>query len=85
MRSILAYTRQQWGENQRNIYRETLNQSIESLRTYPELGPVREDLPSDIRGLVVGQHILFYRLEADTIRILRVLHGRMDAARHLGE
>ena len=85
MRSILAYTRQQWGENQRNDYREALNRSFDSLRANPELGRARDDLPPGVRSLVVRQHIVFYRLEADTIRVLRVLHGRMNAATHLGE
>ncbi|MEZ5784545.1 MAG: type II toxin-antitoxin system RelE/ParE family toxin [Rhizobiaceae bacterium] len=31
----------------------------------------------------VGAHVLFYRVEATTFGIVRILHGRMDADKHL--
>jgi plasmid stabilization system protein ParE len=33
--------------------------------------------------VVQGSHVIFYRVTAKEVVIVRVLHGRMSAARHL--
>jgi len=30
-----------------------------------------------------GSHVIFYRIDGDIVRIVRVLHQRMDPSRHL--
>jgi len=42
------------------------------------------DIRPGYRRRRAGQHVIYYRpLDADCIEIVRVLHGRMDAERHL--
>jgi plasmid stabilization system protein ParE len=31
------------------------------------------------------QHVIDYRVEVETVTVLRILHGNMDAARHVEE
>jgi plasmid stabilization system protein ParE len=38
-----------------------------------------------LRSFPVRQHIIFYRVGPQTVSVLRVLHSRMDTARHLDE
>ena len=85
MRDILLHTRRQWSDEQRRVYREALDRALDSLRTYPERGRVRDDVAVDIRGLPVQQHVIYYRIEAGTVRVLRIFHVKMDAASRLGE
>lgn len=33
---------------------------------------------SGIRRCVEGQYLIFYRMDDDTLRVLRILHGAMD-------
>ena len=49
----------------------------------PKLGKARGDLGAGYRTVLVGSHVVFYRLAADDVRIVRVLHQRMDPVRHL--
>lgn len=50
----------------------------ELLATQPFSGMARNDLGEDIRHLVVGSYLTFYRVTPAGIDILRVLHGRRD-------
>ena len=36
-----------------------------------------------IRSLPIQSHILFYRVAANNVEIIRVLHGRQDPLRHM--
>ena len=32
-----------------------------------------------------GKHLIYYRIEAATVYVVRILHERMDAAHHLDD
>src|SRR4051794_19970957 len=48
---------------------------------FPETGRSREDLGPGLRSFVVAPYVVFFRRAADTIEILRFLHGRRDIER----
>jgi toxin ParE1/3/4 len=51
------------------------------LAAFPKSGPSRPDIAPGARMLVVARWLLLYRIEADGVRIVRVV----DAAQNLGE
>lgn len=55
------------------------------LAAFPELGRPRDDLQAGVRSFKLRrfQHILFYRLEAKEMTLLRLLHGARDQVRNL--
>ena len=63
---------------------DRLLQAIEGkillLATFPEMGSPRDDIRPDIRCLVHGRYLVFYRYEAvdDQVRILTVVEGERD-------
>jgi toxin ParE1/3/4 len=84
-RSILAYTTSQWGTTQRDEYRAAMNRALETLGANPEIGKAREDLSPGLRSYPVEHHVICYRIVRNTVRVLRILHEKMDAARYLDE
>ena len=82
---VLLYTRQMWGSDQRDIYKNKIDARLDYLRLYPEGGPPRADLYPTCRMLEVDRHILYYRLRENSVRIVRVLHERVDPRAHLGQ
>ena len=80
---IWAYTAEQWSFEQADNYSEQLLAGFESLIKHPQLGVARDDLCSGYRALTVSQHIAFYKVVADDIQIIRVLHKSVDRPRHL--
>jgi toxin ParE1/3/4 len=45
------------------------------LAKFPEAGTARSDIRADLRFLPVGDFLIFYRVVAEDIEILRVFHG----------
>jgi toxin ParE1/3/4 len=80
---ILSYTRQQWGEEQRDRYEETLTRAVAALGHYPEAGERRPRLFPGCRVRFVERHIVYYRVLQDCVEIVRILHERTDPSRHL--
>lgn len=65
---------------------EKILKRICMLKDFPELGaPVSSivNLDTDYRFLACGNYTAFYRVENDTVYILRVLYGRRDFMRIL--
>jgi len=42
-----------------------------------------DDLPSTHLAYLVGSHIIDYRVNVDSIGIVRILHQRMSLAKHV--
>ena len=84
LRSISAFTRKQWGAAQRRAYSQRLRDAFDQLAQFPGLGEMRPEYGPAIRGLTVGQHVVFYVVVTDALNIVRVLHVRRDADAELG-
>lgn len=86
---VLAYTKERWGIAQAREYRKLIKEAIEEIAKDPGRGKSRDDVRPGIRGFHIAQrgrparHILFYRLGASTLEIVRFLHDAMDFGRHL--
>lgn len=51
------------------------------LRDFPEIGTplsARINIKTDYRRIVCGNYNVFYRVETDTVKIIRVLHARRN-------
>lgn len=84
IRNIQAFTIQRWGVEQATAYEKAIDQALERLQVAPRLGRPRDDLRSDLRGYVVEQHVIFYRIEGTDVVVQRVLHSRQDIVDEMG-
>ena len=48
------------------------------LSQLPLMGRTRDELGPGLRSVVVQQYVLFYRVTATAVEILRILHGARD-------
>ena len=80
---ILRYTGESWGHAQLLIYRDKINEALQAISQNPQLGHLRNDLPSTHLAYLVGSHVIVYRVGVDSLGIVRILHRRMSLARHL--
>jgi toxin ParE1/3/4 len=76
--NILRYTGEQWGEKQIEIYRDKLTGALETISGNPASGHASIDLPETHRVYPVGSHVIVYRVQADVIGVIRILHKRMS-------
>lgn len=80
---IWFYGAEQWSFKQANRYQNNLLDMAQFLAEHPELGKDRSEIKSGYKSYTVGSHILFFWENDDILRVIRVLHKRMDYMRHL--
>ena len=54
------------------------NTKIESLAHFPFIGRDRSIFGRGLRSILAENHVIFYRVERESILIVRVLDGRRD-------
>lgn len=57
---------------------DRIEASERRLAEFPELGRGRDELLRGVRSWVVGAYLIFYRVEATSLIVIRVLHGARD-------
>jgi toxin ParE1/3/4 len=82
LRRLLATSRVMWGEEQRDAYAERLAAAMQELLVHPYLGRARDDLSPGLRVLRAGSHMIYYLTDERAVRIVRLLHERMDPTKH---
>lgn len=64
-------------------YLDALNTSFKALAAAPHLGRACDDIRPGYRCQRVEHHTAYFRVEKAMVIVVRVLHERMDAPRHL--
>ena len=86
LRSIAAYTQRKWGKEQRRVYLRHLDEAFHLLAEKQTLGISCDYIKPNYRKFPVLSHVIFYRtLSENRIKIVRVLHKRMDVKSNLAE
>ena len=80
---IWDYSADTWGVSQAEVYVSDLRKTMERLAVRPTLGVACPAIRPGYRKQSVGSHVIFYRLVGEDVDIVRVLHQRVDFARHL--
>ncbi len=80
---ILLYTEATWGPEQADRYEAALDRGLARLGTNARIGVARDDLHPGLRVHPVERHLLYYRIRNDTVEVIRILHERVDPARHV--
>ncbi|MDE2882316.1 MAG: type II toxin-antitoxin system RelE/ParE family toxin [Acidobacteriota bacterium] len=81
--AVFEYTAERFGLVQARSYFQGLHACCERLADGPRLGRSAESLAPGLRRYEFRSHVVFYREESGSIVIVRVLHERMDAPRHV--
>ncbi len=80
---IWTHTRQQWGVEQANCYIDILTADFAELAQSPNIAPACDLIRPGYRRRSVERHMIYFRITTYGIAVVRILHERMDAPRHL--
>lgn len=80
---IWDYTEEHWGLRQAALYTKELQKAIETIARDPRSGRACDDVRPGYRRFSVGAHVIFLLVDADQIRVMRVLHQSMDFEQRL--
>jgi toxin ParE1/3/4 len=83
LENIWQYTEQQWGAAQAEFYVDTLLTAFTRLADSPLAAPSCEHIRAGYRRSHVERHMIYFRAVDLGIIVIRILHDRMDAARHI--
>ncbi len=80
---IYQHGLRQWRQAQPESYLTIIKNQFWLLTQQPFMGAERTELLPDTRSFHIESHTLFYRVTANRVEIIRVLHGRQDPQRQL--
>ena len=85
LNDIWEYTFKTWSKEQANLYYNNLLADCGKVAQKPDtLGRSFEHVKTSLKGYPSGKHIIFFRILKDgRVRIVRILHEKMDFKRHL--
>ena len=83
LESIWKYTREEWGLEQAERYIDLLTEAFQVLAESPKSAPTCDHIRPGYRRCIVERHMIYFRITDYGIAVIRVLHDRMDAPRHL--
>jgi toxin ParE1/3/4 len=79
---IWQYTAKTWNEDQAEAYMRSLDAAFQMLVAHPKLGRSIEDIREGYFKFPVASHMLIFRINKQTVEIIRILHKSMDVERH---
>lgn len=82
--AIWRYTALEHGREMADGYVRKLDQTMQMVREFPDMGSDSSDIRQGYRRIGSGSHLIYYIARKSEIYVIRVLHGRMDAGGHLG-
>jgi toxin ParE1/3/4 len=59
-------------------FAEEFDNQCRLLARFPKMGASKETFLPEMRSMVVGKHIIFYRPSPEGIEVLRILYGGRD-------
>jgi plasmid stabilization system protein ParE len=82
---ILAYLTSVAGKPIALRYGERFRAAFRHLMDFPATGAMQPRLAPDMRIWVIAPYVVFYRfaIDDDTVRVLRILHGRRNVTERL--
>lgn len=76
--AVWRYGVDEWSPTKADGHLLDIGRTCEMLCDFPELGRARDDLMRGVRAILCDPQIIFYRLSAGTVEIMRVRPQRED-------
>ncbi len=82
LEAIWLYTFQNWSAEQADSYHADIMSALESLAKGSRIGR-NVNVREGYMKYPVGAHLVYFRMSESGIDVIRILHQRMDVARHM--
>jgi toxin ParE1/3/4 len=77
-RTIIRYSLAVWGQRQSAAYRTRIANTLQELGAFPHLGRARDEIAPGLRSLTVADHVIYYRVDAEGVAMVRIAHAKLD-------
>jgi len=76
--TIFEYTVKEFGFKQAVKYVSDFDPIFKHLLINPNIGKSRDEIKKGLLSFIKEEHVIFYTILSNRIRIIRILHGRCD-------
>lgn len=80
--AIWDYSAENWGADQADRYTDEIRDTCFALAAGRKMGRTT-DIRAGYSKYITGSHVIYYKDQSDRLDVIRVLHSRQDAERHL--
>lgn len=80
-----TYVAKQFGDEKAKACIREITLAVRQLETFPKAGSCLEEIieyPTDYHYLIVKPNYIFYRIEGNIVRIIRILNEKQDFCRY---
>ncbi|MBX3070697.1 MAG: type II toxin-antitoxin system RelE/ParE family toxin [Thermomicrobiales bacterium] len=71
---ILQYTMERWDDEQAIRYAGIIDEGLDRLRHFPQIGTIRLERGIEFRLFPIEQHLAIYQIQGEIILIVRIVH-----------
>ena len=82
LEDIFDYTFDEFGFEQAEKYLLEIEEIFQNLIINPQIGKKRDEIKQGLYSFPKDNHIIFYRILDNHIRVVRVLHGSQDIPKY---
>lgn len=82
LEDIFDYTVDEFGFDQAEKYLLEIEEIFQNLIANPQIGKKRDEIKQGLYSFPKDNHIIFYRILDNHIRVVRVLHGSQDIPKY---
>lgn len=75
---IWAFTEERWGEDQAVRYVTRIRDALTELAAGRRSSRAADDILPGYRTCIIGSHTAYFRMDADDLIVIRILHQSMD-------
>lgn len=80
---IWDFTVGRWGEDQADRYNSRIRDALNELAAGRRSSRAADEIRPGYRTCIIGSHIAYFRIEADDLTVIRILHQSMDPVTQL--
>ena len=75
---IWDFTVARWGEDQAERYNSRIRDTLNELAAGRRSSRAADDVVRGYRTCFIGSHVAYFRIDADDLIVIRILHQSMD-------
>ena len=80
---IWLYSFKKWNLEQADTYLDEINDAIKIIANNPNIGINSDHIRKEYQKFKINRHFIWYRINVNTIEVIRVLGEEMDYKNHL--
>lgn len=85
LRAIHSYSVEHWGKVRAAVYLDNILAKMRALAESALSGAPADEVRPGLRRQLAGSHVIWFRIEGDRLKVIRVLHQSRETGLWIGQ